>query len=211
MAIGAGCAASALACASSRPTLPSVPGVRTIVDTTFYDAEGGDRRQWMTSLRVAARRAGISAPYVAYTRTLARWTYASSRSSSGGCQASMPAVEMTVRYVVPRLVADTIDEEDMLEWRRYSFSLWRHEEGHGLRALREAGEMRDSLHSVRSSSCAALNGAVTRALEAVSRKYRRLQDEYDTRTAHGARQGAILLMPGATRLAVDTTYRDSVP
>jgi predicted secreted Zn-dependent protease len=188
-----------------------VPGVRSVVDTTYYDAEGSDRRQWMSSMRANARRAGVSPPYVAYTRTQARWTYTSSRSSTGGCQTSLPAVEVNIRYIVPRLVADTVDEEDMLEWRRYLVSLWRHEEGHGIRALREASEMRDSLSSVRTTSCAALNASVNRALDAVSRKYRRLQNEYDTRTGHGARQGAILLMPGAVRLAIDTTYRDTIP
>jgi predicted secreted Zn-dependent protease len=200
-----------LACGGPRSSLPSVPGVRAIVDTTFYDAEGRERRQWMTSMRASARRAGVGPPYVAYTRTQTRWSYASSRSGTGGCQPSLPAVEVSIRYIMPRLVADTVEEEDMLEWRRYLTSLWRHEEGHGLRALREASEMRDSLTHVRTPSCGTLNATVTRAMDAVGRKYRRLQEGYDARTGHGARQGAVLLMPGVARLPVDTTYRDTLP
>jgi predicted secreted Zn-dependent protease len=203
--------ALALGCGPPRPSLPSVAGVRAIVDTTFYEAEGRARQQWMASMRASARRAGVSPPYIAYTRTQTRWSYASSRSSTGGCQPSLPAVEVSIRYIMPRLVADTVEEEDLLEWRRYLTSLWRHEEGHGLRALREASEMRDSLNSLRTPGCATLNASVTRAMDAVGRKHRRLQESYDARTGHGARQGALLLMPGTARLAVDTTYRDTLP
>jgi predicted secreted Zn-dependent protease len=188
-----------------------VPGVRVAVDTTYYDAGGSDRRQWMSSMRSGARRAGVSPPYVAYTRTQTHWRYTSTRSSTAGCEPSLSVVEVGIRYIVPRLVADTADEEDLLEWRRYTTSLWRHEEGHGIRALREAREMRDSLDHVRAPMCGILNAAVTRAMEAVGRKYQRLQQDYDARTGHGARQGAILLIPGGPRLAIDTTYRDTLP
>jgi predicted secreted Zn-dependent protease len=203
--------ASSLACGSSWPALPPVPGVRTIVDTTYYDADGRERQQWMASMRAGARRAGVNPPYVAYTRTQTRWRYTSARSSTGECEPGLREVEVTIRYIVPRLAVDTVDEEDLLEWRRYVTSLWRHEEGHGLRALREAGEMRDSLARVRTPACGTLEAAVTRAMDAVGRKYRRLQEDYDARTGHGARQGAVLLIPGAPRLAIDTTYRDTLP
>jgi predicted secreted Zn-dependent protease len=210
LVLACGAAASA-SCGPSRPSLPSVAGVRTLVDTTYYDVEGRERRQWMASMRAGARRAGVGSPYVAYTRTQSRWSYGSSRTGVGGCQPNLPAVEVGIRYIVPRLAADTVAEEDMLEWRRYLTSLWRHEEGHGIRALREGSEMRDSLIRLRAPTCASLGASVARAMDAVNRKYGRLQSDYDLRTGHGARQGAVLLMPGVQRLPIDTTYRDTVP
>src|SRR5688572_16452387 len=127
-----------IGCAWTAEALPPVPGVRAIVDTAYYEIDARERRQWMSAMRVGARRAGISPPFVAHTRTQARWRYTGSQSATGGCQARSPAVEVTIHYLMPRLVADTVDEEDMMEWRRYLVSLWRHEEGHAVRALREA-------------------------------------------------------------------------
>lgn len=205
---------AALTTAGGQPAtlLPHDVGLRIVIDTVFYEAEGRERRQWVRSMRAGAQRAGLRAPYFAYTRSQATWSYASSRSGGAGCAARLPIVELSIRYTMPRLVADSaIAEEDVLEWRRYVTSLWRHEEGHALRAYREASEMRDSLVRLRAPSCAAMNATVARVMGAVERKHRALQQAYDTRTRHGARQGAVLLMPGVTRFPLDTSYRDTEP
>jgi predicted secreted Zn-dependent protease len=202
----------ATACSRGPSALGPVTGVRLRADTVFYDALGSTRREWLVSMRSAARRAGVAAPYLAHTEWQTRWSYASSRRSPLGCAPQAPLVEVTIRYIMPRLPADSaVAPDDMLEWQRHSVSLWRHEEGHAIRALRAAAEMRDSLTSVRAPSCDVLPGAASRAIAAVMAKYRALQADYDTRTAHGARQGAILLLPGVARLATDTTYRDTTP
>jgi predicted secreted Zn-dependent protease len=186
--------------------------VRAVVDTTFYDADGVTPRAWLVSMRAAALRAGVRPPYLANTSWQTRWSYATSRITARGCEPRQPVVEVTIRYTMPRLVSDSgVALEDMLEWRRHSISLWRHEEGHALRALRAATEMRDSLARFRTPTCAALQSSVARAMDAVVLKYRALQDAYDARTAHGSRQGALMIMSGAARLPVDTTYRDTLP
>ena len=202
----------AIGCGPSRSSLPSSPGVRLVVDTTFYDAEGVTRRQWLASMRAGAQRAGVSAPYLAHTEWQTRWSYASARSTALGCAPQLPLVEVTIRYTMPRLGSDSgVAPEDILEWRRHSTSLWRHEEGHAARALRAAAEMRDSLWTLHTPSCTALQSSASRAITAVMAKYRMLQADYDTRTGHGARQGAMLLLPGIARLSMDTTFRDTIP
>jgi predicted secreted Zn-dependent protease len=198
-------------CGRSSTTLPSPPGVRAAVDTTYYETEGSTRRQWLASMHAAARAAGVRAPYLAHTAWQTRWSYAGSRLTTLGCEARLPSIDLTIHYTMPRLVSDSgVAPEDALEWRRHAMSLWRHEEGHALRALRAAAEMRDSLSRVRAPSCASLQPTIARAMDAVERKYRALQEAYDARTGHGARQGAVLALPGV-RLPVDTTYRDTVP
>lgn len=199
-------------CSPSAATLPAVVGVRTRVDTTYYEAEGRDRREWFVSMRAAARLAGIPAPYLAYTSSQTRWSYASARMTPRGCSPSVPLVEVTIRYTMPRVIGDsTVAEEEWREWRRYLVSLWRHEEGHAIRAMRESAEIRDSVTRARTPSCGSLSASVSRAHAAVRSKHRALQVRYDSVTRHGARQGALFILPGVTHVSVDTTYRDTIP
>ena len=199
-------------CSPSTSTLPAVVGVRARVDTTYYEAEGRGRREWLASMRTAARQAGVPAPYLAYTSSQTRWSYASAKMTPRGCTPSLPLVELTVRYTMPRLVRDSaVAEEDVREWRRYLVSLWRHEEGHAIRAMRESAEVRDSLIHARAPSCSVLGPSMSRAQDAVRRKHRALQVRYDSLTRHGASQGALFILPGVTQLSVDTTYRDTMP
>jgi predicted secreted Zn-dependent protease len=121
-------------------------------------------------------------------------------------------VSLTVRFVMPRLVADSaVSTEDRLEWLRFMHSLWSHEEGHALRGVRAAAEIRDSLNRIHTEACAQLSPAVSEAVRKVLAKYTTLQTSYDERTQHGARQGAMIIPVRGARLAVDTTYRDTVP
>lgn len=199
-------------CSSSTSTLPTVVGVRSRVDTTYYEADGQNRREWLVSMRIAARSAGVPAPYLAYTSSQTRWSYASSRMTPRGCTPSLPLIELTIRYTMPRLVGDSsVTEEEWREWRRYLGSLWRHEEGHAVRAMREAAEVRDSLTRARTPSCGALGASVSRAQIAVRSKHRALQVRYDSLSRHGARQGALFILPGVSHATIDTTYRDTIP
>jgi predicted secreted Zn-dependent protease len=204
---------AAVVCGPPRTTFPPTQqGIRTVVDTTFYDTEGVTRAQWLASMRAGARRAGVRPPFVAYTAWEARWSYPSSQMWPTGCEPRAPVIDLTIRYTMPRLVPDSgVALEDMVEWRRHATALWRHEEGHALRAFRAAVEMRDSITHVRAPSCTSLQPMVASAMDAVVRKYRALQMSYDARTEHGARQGAILVLPGITRVPADTAYRDTFP
>ena len=74
-----------------------------------------------------------------------------------------------------------------------------------------SAEVRDSLTRARAASCSVLGPSVSRAQDAVRRKHRALQVRYDSLTRHGARQGALFILPGVTQVSVDTTYRDTIP
>lgn len=187
-------------------------GVRIAVDTTFYDAMGTTPREWLASARRNAATAGVRAPYLANTRWQARWVYPSSRVTLNGCEAQFPSVSLEIMFVMPRLAADSaVSTEDRVEWLRFLHSLWTHEEGHALRGVRAAAEMRDSLQHIHTESCVALSPRVGDAVRKVLAKYTILQALYDERTQHGARQGAVIIPVRGARLPVDTTYRDSVP
>ena len=206
------CLAAILVACGRPSTGPSVAGVRIAIDTTYYDATGTTPREWLVSSRRNAATAGVRVPYLANTGWSTRWTYPSTHLSAFGCEAQYPVVELNIKFVMPRLVTDSaVSTEDRFEWLRYMHSLWAHEEGHALRGVRAATEIRDSLHRIHTESCAALSPTVGEAMRKVLAKYVILQASYDERTQHGARQGAMIIPVRAVRLAVDTTYRDTVP
>jgi Predicted secreted Zn-dependent protease len=123
------------------------------------------------------------APYIGHTTWQSHWSYASSAVTALGCQAQSPSVELTIHYLMPRLASDSgVAPEDLLEWRRHAISLWRHEEGHALRAVRGAAEMRDSLSRLRADDCTALRSSIPGAMDAVLFKYKALRDRYDAQT-----------------------------
>jgi predicted secreted Zn-dependent protease len=189
-----------------------VPGVRIAIDTTFYDATGTTPREWLASARRNAATAGVRVPYLANTGWTTRWTYPSSRVTSIGCETQFPMVTLDIKFVMPRLVADSVvSTEDRVEWLRFLHSLWTHEAGHALRGVRAATEMRDSLQRIHTESCTTLSPTVGEAVRKVLAKYSILQASYDERTQHGARQGAMIIPVRGARLAVDTTFRDTLP
>ena len=193
-------------------TRPSVAGVNIAIDTTYYDATGNSPREWLASARRNAAGAGVRVPYLANTAWTTRWTYRSSRMTSIGCEVQFPAISLDIRFVMPRLVSDSaVSTEDRFEWLRFMHSLWAHEEGHAMRGVRAAAEIRDSLQRIHTESCAALSPTAAEAARKVLARFTALQAAYDERSQHGARQGAIIIPVRGARLALDTTFRDTVP
>ena len=151
-------------------------------------------------------------PYLANTGWSTRWTYRSSRMTSIGCEVQFPTISLDIRFVMPRLVSDSaVSTEDRFEWLRFMHSLWAHEQGHATRGIRAVAEIRDSLQRIHTESCASLSPTAAEAARKVQAKYTALQAAYDERSQHGARQGAIIIPVRGARLAVDTTFRDTVP
>ncbi|MEO8622152.1 MAG: DUF922 domain-containing protein [bacterium] len=211
-ALATTCLCILLACGAPPSTAASPAGVRVAVDTTFYDASGTTPREWLVSARRSAAEAGVRVPFLATTGWSTRWTYASSRVTSIGCETRFPVVSLNIKFVMPRLVADSVvSTEDRLEWLRFMHSLWSHEQGHALRGVRAAAEIHDSLERLHTAACTQLSPALSEAVRKVLEKYTTLQAAYDTRTQHGARQGAMIIPVRGARLAVDTTFRDTVP
>ena len=207
------CAAiAALALACGQPsTVPSLPGVRVAIDTTYYDAAGTTPREWLLSARRGAASAGVRVPFLAHTGWSTRWTY-TTHGSTYGCEARYPVVVLAISFIMPRLVVDSVvSTEDRVEWLRFMHLLWTHEEGHAQRGVRAAAKLRDSLQRTQTATCALLATSVNAATRKVLAKYASLQTSYDERTLHGARQGAMIIPDRGARLAVDTTFRDTVP
>lgn len=207
-------AASALVVAScgTPSSVPTPFGVRSHVDTVFYDIDGVTPRMWIASIGVEAERAGVPAHHQAQTTWSSRWSYAATRMGRSQCEAVNLLVEASIRFTMPRLRSDSlVSAEGRAEWKRFSTSLWAHENGHALRAMRAAGLQLDILRHLRTSACLEFPMQAQREPNAVRARYDLLDREYDERTRHGVRQGTMLIVDPRRPLAVDTTYRDTIP
>lgn len=205
-------ALGATGCHHTSGPASAATGVRVTVDTTYYDVDGAEPRAWRLFMVGAAAAAGLTSPAVGATRSTTSWSYASTRTTPAGCELRQPAVALEIHYVVPRLRSESgIAPAALAEWRRYMTSLWRHEEGHALRNARGAAELREELRRVRAPRCETMEALVRAHATAVLAKFEALNQAYDVRTAHGARQGVILIPNAGIRLSIDTTFRDTMP
>jgi predicted secreted Zn-dependent protease len=204
-------AALALGCGGSRvDTVPSPAGVHTQTETAYYPVAGADARVWRASMFLSARSAGVDAPFAAQTSWRVQWSYASTRASGVGCEVVSPTVELDVRYIMPQLVPDSAGSpEDRAEWHRYLAALWTHEKGHALRGAHAAAAIRDELRHIRVGSCALMAAETRRVTDATIAKYRASDKEYDERSKHGARQGAMLVVDPHHPVLIDTSFVDT--
>ena len=113
---------------------------------------------------------------------------------------------------MPRLQTESgVGANDLATWQGNVRALWRHEEGHATLAMRSGTELRDSLRVLHAGECGLLNAHIDSVARGIDVKYRRLQGAADERARTNARAAGQIVQFRGSVLAVDTTYRDSVP
>jgi predicted secreted Zn-dependent protease len=79
-------------------------------------------------------------------------------------------------------------------WQQFFDALRRHEDGHKGHGLAAGKEIEVALLAAKpASNCEDLAAAANSAAEAIVKKYRKLDEDYDRKTDHGRSQGASLL------------------
>jgi len=79
-------------------------------------------------------------------------------------------------------------------WSRFIDALQRHEEGHKEHGLMAGRQIEAAVLAVKpASNCEDLEAAANAAAQAIVAKFQALDEEYDRKTDHGRRQGAMLL------------------
>lgn len=201
-----------LACVASPVAFPkNADGIRTLTDTVYYTVYGTTPTQWMTSARVEAARAGIRVPSVALTAGANRWTY-SARPSEFGCEPHDVVVILGLRFVMPRLATESgVTADDLAAWQGFVRYVWVHEKSHAAIAMRSAIEFRDSLRVLHAGECGLLTSHVESVAGGVRERSRVLQDALDARARTGGHAAGQIRVFRGSVLAVDTTFRDSVP
>jgi predicted secreted Zn-dependent protease len=209
--LGACLAPPVLSCASATTAASSLAAqTRARIDTVFYAVPGTTPLEWRSFMN----EHGPGLP-TSRSAAIARWHVVPHyRLAQSGhvCRPTTGYVELTVTFVFPSL-ADTTDVsvDHLAEWRRFTRHLWRHEDGHVVRAYRAASELAHTIGELATPTCSDAARTIAASVRSVVAAYSERQREYDRRTRSGARQGANLPSADGLRFDEDTSFVDTLP
>jgi predicted secreted Zn-dependent protease len=144
----------------------------------YYDVSGRDPRAIRASMNAERPTDPHDGkPDDAVTVWTYHWSY---RDGPEGCEGK---VRFTARVILPRL-RGRVSAVVAARWRAFMARLRIHEGGHARIAYARMGEIKDAFRDV---SCTAADRRVTAILDEI----RRNNAEYDDKTDHGMRQGAV--------------------
>lgn len=127
----------------------------------------------------------------AFTSWYVKWNYDYDRSS-GSCGLGPVRTTVTVNYRLPKWARPKAPQDLAEKWYAYATALRRHEDGHrdfGVEAGRAVARALAQLP--RQSSCDQLEALADRTGERILQEAHAHEVEYDRRTNHGAKQGAL--------------------
>lgn len=184
---------SALALGQSSTAYPR-QGLSVSARTVRYQISGDTSaalREQTSQLGILDKSTGLR--YGGFTNWYYHW-HINYRVSSGKCRLTQAAIHLDLKYTLPRWWAPSGASPDLVsEWNRYLAALRGHENGHGTLAITGGRKLLNKLRGLApSSSCSALTAAARRTFARENERIKTIEAAYDTRTDHGAIQGATL-------------------
>lgn len=172
-------------------TLPA-SGQHVNCRTNYYSVQGATVREIHQSLRQARpwkQRAG----HDGFTIWNVQWRFGTMHNGSV-CRLANFSTTTTIEITLPRWTAPTNAAELVkVEWTRYIKSLGEHEYGHAQFALIAAGEIHKRIKEAREdANCENLKQRVNGLCQGIVQTHKQMDEAYDQRTEHGAKQGARL-------------------
>jgi len=155
--------------------------------TTYYSVDGST----VEEIRADLDRLGPDGHDAKADGTISwEWTYAP--VDADGCHFASVSVTLAETYVFPKWTRpDDATRAVRRAWDRYVKRLWVHERGHERISLRAANRIHTRFKNFGSrATCARLAAKANAAGQAILKSSRGQQAAYDTRTDHGATQGA---------------------
>jgi predicted secreted Zn-dependent protease len=181
---------AAAACApAERPAGPEPVVVRRpSAEYVFYDVTGDTPTALWESMR--AERPGDLGTY--FGRTEWNVTWRASWEGAGLCRVRTADVRLTMRIILPRWTPPPgASPELVTRWEAFLRALSEHEAGHADIAASAEREVRRALEAVTAPSCAMMESGTRLAAQRVLDDYRERNRQFDTRTRHGATEGAV--------------------
>jgi predicted secreted Zn-dependent protease len=172
----------------SRPVAP--PGAN--VAREYYDVTGSSVGEVLASLKEQGRAATQSDSNFARTSWTVTWTGEWAPPSGDTlCAVTSSTVQLESRMALPRWRPSPGAPAGLAtDWASFVRKLVGHESGHLTTAVAAAREIDDQLKHLR-GSCATMETAAKAKIDSLVASFRLVDEDYDRRTAYGARQGAV--------------------
>lgn len=164
--------------------------MRSNIEKVYYEVEGDTPRALAVQLGQLGPEARgkrffglteweVNAEY--------RW-----REQPNGCTINDLTVQVRVQTHLPRWQRPAHAPQELTgAWTRFVASLDRHEHGHRALAEEAAEAIRSKLASLRTATCARIEGRAHREVVTLLHEYERRNLAYDAATGHGRTQGAV--------------------
>jgi len=168
--------------ASAASTVPVYAAVVETVNRAPYAVTGSTEAEVRADIN-AKRSGGYDARVIWYFR----WTY-TYRNTASGCSMERVTVALELTMIEP--VLRTADAGVQKSFEAYMAKLRVHEQGHTAIARATAKRIDAALQPLTAPSCDALGKRANEMGHALVKEGNAAQAAYDTRTDHGATQGA---------------------
>jgi predicted secreted Zn-dependent protease len=166
----------------------------TLVQTTnYYIVRGASLREIQHSVR-QARPWKERHPAEGFTQWEVNWQYEVT-GNLDGCRCTSLTTKTTVTITLPRWIPATNPPPALkAAWERYLTALARHEAGHAQFAVTAAAELHRRINALGlDPNCENLKKRISSLGRQILADQRKLEKEYDERTAHGAKEGVSLI------------------
>ena len=157
----------------------------------YYDVGGRDAREVRANLNRFGPADKNQKRFDAITRWSVSWNY-QYRQANGRCAIASVTSKVDVTVTFPRLKADASTPPALRNaFGNYTAKLMVHEKGHAQTGINIARRIETGIRALAPEpNCTVLAGVANRLGHTLDGQGSRADDEYDTRTQHGATQGA---------------------
>ena len=179
-------------------TLTGLAGTSTAApeiqsETRYYTVQGKTPQAIRQSIETRGPRGDGGRRFHASTRWSVEWGYRWTESNHR-CKLRQPQVNLKVNMLLPKLDGKvSLSAARQVEWDIYTKALLRHEQQHREYAVAAANELERELQAIDGwHDCQRLEQMINQRADDVLEKYAALEQEFDRRTDHGAKDGVVL-------------------
>ncbi len=183
----------ALSCVITLLAAMPVRAEPTVTESVqYYDVTGATAREVRASLNREGPISGTDGKrYDAVCRWNVAWKF-EYRRGNGSCAIASASTEVKITITFPRLKADGTTSASLVKaFASYSEKLMVHEKGHAQNAIDAARKIEAGILALRPEpNCEAMRNAANNRGHALIKEANQADLDYDSRTQHGATQGA---------------------
>lgn len=171
----------------------SVPATPTVnIETTYYIIKGSNANELRKEMNSKSTMRQDGELFDAFTYWDVNWQF-NWNSKNEKCHITTVSSNLDVTFTLPKWTTrDKADKNTIKQWDRYYKALIQHENGHKNIAVQAAENIEKEILGLGpSSSCKGLEQKANQAGKKTLNKYIALEKEYDKKTNHGMKDGAI--------------------